>query len=90
MDSTAIKALKAMLDEESELVTIYYGKDIREEDGEKLLAEAKEACPNCEVELHRAVSPFTTILYLWNRGNLSRRTCLYEEGFRLLGGSLPL
>lgn len=57
VDSTAIKALKAMLDEESELVTIYYGKDIREEDGEKLLAEAKEACPNCEVELHRGGQP---------------------------------
>ena len=57
VDSTAIKALKAMLDEESELVTIYYGKDIREEDGEKLLAEAKEACPNCEVVLHRGGQP---------------------------------
>ena len=57
VDSTAIKALKAMLDEESELVTIYYGKDIREEDGEKLLAETKKTCPNCEGELHRGGQP---------------------------------
>ena len=35
-EEAASAALKAMLDEDSELVTIYYGSDVKEEDAEKL------------------------------------------------------
>ena len=44
-------------DEESELISIYYGSDVTEEDAEKLLALVKEACPGCEVELNRGGQP---------------------------------
>ncbi len=35
-EGAAKAALKAMLDDDSELVTIYYGCDVKEEDAEKL------------------------------------------------------
>ena len=57
VESTALDALKAMLDEESELVSIYYGSDVTEEEAEKLLEKAQDACAGCEVELHRGGQP---------------------------------
>ena len=42
---------------QSELISIYYGSDVTEEDAEKLLALVKEACPGCEVELNRGGQP---------------------------------
>ena len=57
VESTALDALKAMLDEESELVSIYYGSDVTEEEAESLLEKAQDACAGCEVELHRGGQP---------------------------------
>jgi len=54
---TALDTLKAMVDGESELVTIYYGADIAEETAEKLLEQVEQACPGCEVELHSGGQP---------------------------------
>ena len=54
---TALDTLKAMVDEESELITIYYGADITEDTAEKLLEKVEEACPDCEVELHSGGQP---------------------------------
>ncbi|MDO5551149.1 MAG: DAK2 domain-containing protein, partial [Lachnospiraceae bacterium] len=53
----ALKALEAMIDEESELVTIYYGADVSEEDGESLLALAGERFPDVEIELQNGGQP---------------------------------
>lgn len=55
--STALDAVKAMIDDDSELVTIYYGSDVEEADAENLKALAEEACPDCEVELHAGGQP---------------------------------
>lgn len=57
VESVALDTLKAMLDEESELVSIYYGSDVSEEEAEQLLEKAKSVCPDCEVELHRGGQP---------------------------------
>ncbi|HJC46920.1 MAG TPA: DAK2 domain-containing protein [Candidatus Lachnoclostridium pullistercoris] len=57
VESTALEALKAMVDEESELVTIYYGAEISEEEGKALKDKAAEAYPGCEVELQRGGQP---------------------------------
>ena len=50
-EEAAKAALKAMLDEDSELVTIYYGCDVKEEDAEKLKEEAEKEFPDKELEL---------------------------------------
>lgn len=53
----ALKALEAMIDEESELVTIYYGADVSEEDAKELLTQANEQFPNMEIELQNGGQP---------------------------------
>ena len=50
-------ALKALLDEDSELVTIYYGCDVKEEDAEKLKEEAEKEFPDKELELQYGGQP---------------------------------
>ena len=57
IEGTAIDTLKAMVDEDSELVSIYYGSDVKPEEAERVFAMAQEACPECEVELHDGGQP---------------------------------
>lgn len=54
---TAIDTLKAMVDEESELVSIYYGSDVKPEDAQAVLTRAQELFPACEIELHNGGQP---------------------------------
>jgi len=56
-EEAAKAALKAMLDDESELVTIYYGCDVKEEDAEKLKEEAESLFPDKELELQYGGQP---------------------------------
>lgn len=54
---TAVSALRKMIDEESELLTIYYGSDVTEEDADALLALVQKEFGDCEVELHNGGQP---------------------------------
>ncbi len=56
-EEAAKAALKAMLDEDSELVTIYYGCDVKEEDARKLREEAEKEFPDKELELQYGGQP---------------------------------
>lgn len=57
VSQTAMDALNAMVDDDSELITIYYGKSVREEDAENFLEEAREQFSGCEIELHFGGQP---------------------------------
>ena len=57
LEQTTMDALDAMIDEESELVTIYYGADVEEEEAEKILSAAQEAFDSCEIEMHYGGQP---------------------------------
>lgn len=57
IEKTAIDTLKAMVDEEAELISIYYGSDVKKPEAESLYTKAREACPDCEVELHDGGQP---------------------------------
>ncbi len=46
-----------MVDEESELISIYYGSDVAKEDAERLCADIVEAYPACDVELQYGGQP---------------------------------
>lgn len=54
---TALDTLKALVDEDSEIVSIYYGSEVSEEEAGQVLALAEEACPDCEIELHSGGQP---------------------------------
>ncbi len=57
VESTALDTLRAMMDEESELVSIYYGEDISREDAERFFSQVQELWPECEVELNFGGQP---------------------------------
>ena len=49
--------VKEMSDEDSELLSVYYGEDVSEEDAETLVATLEEEYPDFEVELHPGNQP---------------------------------
>ncbi len=57
LEKTTIDTLKAMLDEDSELVTVYYGSDVTAEDAETLTAKLQESFPDVEIELQEGGQP---------------------------------
>lgn len=57
IEVTVLESLMSMVEEESELVTVYYGKDVRKEEAEELREKAEVLFPDCEVELHAGGQP---------------------------------
>ena len=54
---TAFDSVKKLVDEESELISLYYGKDVSEEDAEALGEQLREEFPDCEVEVASGGQP---------------------------------
>ena len=57
IEETVIETLAAMIDEECELVSIYYGSDVEEADAEAVLEKAQETWPQLEFELQSGGQP---------------------------------
>lgn len=57
VSQTAMDTLNAMVDDDSELITIYYGGSVKEEDAERFLEDAREQFSGCEIELHFGGQP---------------------------------
>jgi uncharacterized protein len=51
------KILEEMIDEDSSLISIYYGNDVAEEEAQKLVVEIGEYYKDCEIELHFGGQP---------------------------------
>ena len=51
------ETIDLMADEESELISVYYGEDITEEDANALGEELQEKYPDCEVEVYEGGQP---------------------------------
>ena len=49
--------IKEMSDEDSELVSIYYGQDVKEEEANELVNSLTESYPDYEIELHPGDQP---------------------------------
>ena len=52
-----MEMLAKLVDEESELISLYYGADISEEEADSLAEEITERFPDCEVELNCGGQP---------------------------------
>lgn len=57
IDSTTKEMLAQLVDEDSELISIYYGEDVSDEDAEHLIAEIEELYPDQDVDAHRGGQP---------------------------------
>lgn len=56
-EQAVLEAVKAMVNDESEIITIYYGQDIPEEEAEALAARIRKAYPQVETELQYGGQP---------------------------------
>ena len=57
LQAVAKESLAAMLNEDSEIVTLYYGQDVSEEDAEAMTAFLQNTFPDVEVELQYGGQP---------------------------------
>ena len=57
IDGTTKEMLEHLVDDDSELISIYYGEDVSEEDAEKLIAEIEELYPEQDVDAHSGGQP---------------------------------
>ncbi|SDF18120.1 DAK2 domain-containing protein [Marvinbryantia formatexigens] len=51
------ETVSLMMDEDSELISVYYGSDVTEEDAQAVGKELKEKYPDCEVEVYSGGQP---------------------------------
>ena len=56
-DQTALDCLSKMVDEETEIISIYYGQDVTEEEAENFKARVLEKFDSCDVELQYGGQP---------------------------------
>ncbi len=57
VEKTAMDMLGRMVDEESELICIYYGEEVDEEIAGDFMNEVEAAFPDCDVEMHSGGQP---------------------------------
>ena len=57
VDDTALKMVQAMVDENSELVSVYFGLDVREETANEFVKKIAEEFPNLDVEINYGGQP---------------------------------
>ena len=57
VEETTKDMLARLVDEDSELISLYYGQDIREEDAEKFAQTVEELYPDVDVDVHMGGQP---------------------------------
>ena len=57
IDSATLELIDALVDEDSELISIYYGEDVSEEDAEALAGQLEEKYPDVDVEVQNGGQP---------------------------------
>ncbi|MGN0376368.1 MAG: DAK2 domain-containing protein, partial [Suilimivivens sp.] len=57
VDDVTFEMIKNMMDDSCELISIYYGSDIKEDAAEALKAKVEETYPSCDVELQFGGQP---------------------------------
>ena len=57
VDAVARETLAAMMDEDAELISIYYGEDISDDRAAQMQEAVEAAYPDCDVEVHSGGQP---------------------------------
>ena len=57
IDSVIMTAIEATLDENSEILSVYYGSDVSEEAANDILSKLEEAYPSLEIDLYSGGQP---------------------------------
>jgi len=54
---TTMNLVEEMLDDESEIITLFYGEDMSSQDAEDIASDLESSYPDCEIELHSGGQP---------------------------------
>ena len=57
MDETVLKLVAHMKEDFHQVITLYYGEDVKEEDAAALCAKLAELYPECDVDFHSGGQP---------------------------------
>ena len=57
IDDTMVNLVEKLKDSSHEIITLYYGKEVKEEDAEELAARLAEKYPDCDVDYHFGGQP---------------------------------
>lgn len=57
IEDITVETLKEMVDEDTEIISIYYGADVTEEDAEQLCERLEELYPDFDVEINQGGQP---------------------------------
>jgi dihydroxyacetone kinase-like predicted kinase len=57
IEATTLKLIKAMKNDEHEMITLYYGEGVSEDDAEALASKVGEQFPDCDVDFHYGGQP---------------------------------
>lgn len=57
VDGTTKEMLSMLVDDDSELISLYYGEDVSDEDAEKFVAEIEDLYPDMDIDAHRGGQP---------------------------------
>ncbi len=57
IEETTRDMLEQLVDEDSELISLYYGEEIKEEDAQRFVAEIEEKYPDVDVDAHYGGQP---------------------------------
>ena len=57
LENTVLEMIDALVDEDSAIVSIYYGEDMKEEDASVIGSKIEEKYPDVEVEIHYGGQP---------------------------------
>ena len=64
VEDTALDMIGRMIDEESELISIYYGNEVDEEVAGEFKDTVEEKYPDCDVELHPGGAAHLLLYYI--------------------------
>ena len=57
MDAVIKDMVSQLMDEDSSIISIYYGEEVQESDAQKLAGDLEELYPDCEIEVHYGGQP---------------------------------
>ena len=55
--ATALDMVSQLIDDESEIISVYYGADTTEEDADELVAKLEELYPDVDIEVNAGGQP---------------------------------
>ena len=57
IEDVSFEMVQKMMEEDSELISIYYGEEVSENEAEKLMKRLSEEFPDCDIEVHEGGQP---------------------------------